>query len=80
MPSGREKGPEKRSNTRREVSAAACVAAVGARWRGAGNAASQATCEGSGRPGGCSISPSVWLARLWQCCLDGSQGKCRSLK
>eukprot|EP00965_Chrysotila_dentata_P098242 3248119-Pleurochrysis_carterae.AAC.1 len=45
MPSGREKGPEKRSNTRREVSAAACVA-VGARWRGAGNAASQATCEG----------------------------------
>eukprot|EP00965_Chrysotila_dentata_P175385 5788687-Pleurochrysis_carterae.AAC.1 len=56
MPSGREKGSEKKSNTRREVSAAVCVAA-GARWRGAGIAASQATCEGGGRPGGCPPSP-----------------------
>eukprot|EP00965_Chrysotila_dentata_P129491 4280460-Pleurochrysis_carterae.AAC.1 len=73
MPSGRERGPEKRINTLREVSAAVCDV-VGARWRGAGNAASQAACEGGGRPGGCSPSPSVWLARLRQCWSDGSHG------
>eukprot|EP00965_Chrysotila_dentata_P143220 4732310-Pleurochrysis_carterae.AAC.3 len=79
MPSGRENGPEKRRRTRRD-DAAGFTAAAGARCLGAGNAASAATCDGGGKPGGCSASASAWPASepLEGC--GGSQGKSRSSK
>eukprot|EP00965_Chrysotila_dentata_P131314 4341155-Pleurochrysis_carterae.AAC.1 len=78
MLSGREKDPEKRSNTRRDVFMAD-VRVVGARWCGAGMAGSVAVCDGGGSPGGWSTSASQELAIAWSAGDDGSQGNDLSL-
>eukprot|EP00965_Chrysotila_dentata_P192052 6174940-Pleurochrysis_carterae.AAC.2 len=61
MPSGREKGPEKRSNTRRDVLMAE-ARVLGARWRCTGMAGAVVQREGGGSPCGCSPSASQGLA------------------
>eukprot|EP00965_Chrysotila_dentata_P022358 739807-Pleurochrysis_carterae.AAC.2 len=50
-------GPEKRSKTRHDVLTAE-VRVDGAKWRGAGIAGSVVVCDGSGKPGGWSMSAS----------------------
>eukprot|EP00965_Chrysotila_dentata_P005777 190438-Pleurochrysis_carterae.AAC.6 len=50
IPLGHVKGPENKSNTRREVLMAE-ARAVGARWRGAGMAGSVNECKGGGSRG-----------------------------
>eukprot|EP00965_Chrysotila_dentata_P047837 1586777-Pleurochrysis_carterae.AAC.2 len=76
MPSGRVKGPENRSNTRREVLTAE-ARAVGARWRGAGTAGSVIEGEGAGSPW--FLSELHGLAMAWSATVGGSQGKDLSL-
>eukprot|EP00965_Chrysotila_dentata_P184422 6088476-Pleurochrysis_carterae.AAC.1 len=79
MPSGREKGPEKRGRARRDDAAGGNFG-VALKSLGAGRAGSEATCEGGGRPGGCSASASAWPAREAVELDDGSHGKRRSSK
>eukprot|EP00965_Chrysotila_dentata_P134216 4438569-Pleurochrysis_carterae.AAC.1 len=79
MPSGREKGPEKRRRARRDDAAGSNLGEA-LKSLGAGRAGSEATCEDGGRPGGCSASASAWPAREAVELDDGSQGKRRLSK
>eukprot|EP00965_Chrysotila_dentata_P074401 2457347-Pleurochrysis_carterae.AAC.2 len=79
MPSGREKGPEKRMRARRDEAAGGDFDAA-AKCFGAGRAGSEAACDGGGKPGGCSASASAWPAREAVEFGDGSHGKRRSSK
>eukprot|EP00965_Chrysotila_dentata_P244128 6205785-Pleurochrysis_carterae.AAC.3 len=74
MPSGREKDPEKRRRASHDDAAGGNFGAA-LRCFGAGRAGSEATCEGGGRPGGCSASASAWPARAAVEFDDGSHGK-----